>query len=74
MNCLELFSGTHSVGKILKEKGYNVVSLDLKGADINCNILDWDYKLIQKNILIIYMQVLHAIHFHIAVEVGLVEN
>ena len=43
MNCLELFSGTHSVGKILKEKGYNVVSLDLKDADINCNILDWDY-------------------------------
>ena len=43
MNCLELFSGTGSVGKVLKEQGHNVVSLDLKGADINTNILDWDY-------------------------------
>ncbi len=43
MRCLELFSGTGSVGKVLKEKGYSVISLDLKGADINCNILDWDY-------------------------------
>ena len=43
MNCLELFAGTGSVGKVLKEQGHNVVSLDLKGADINCNILDWDY-------------------------------
>ena len=43
MNCLELFSGTGSVGKVLKEAGHNVVSLDLKGADINTNILDWDY-------------------------------
>ena len=23
--------------------GYEVISLDLKDADINCNILDWDY-------------------------------
>jgi hypothetical protein len=44
MRCLELFSGTHSVGKILKEQGHEVISLDLKGADINTNILDWDYK------------------------------
>ena len=44
MKCLELFSGTGSVGKILKERGCEVVSLDLKDADINCNILDWDYK------------------------------
>jgi site-specific DNA-cytosine methylase len=43
MRVLELFSGTHSVGKICKEKGYDVISLDLKGADINQNILDWDY-------------------------------
>jgi hypothetical protein len=40
---LELFSGTGSVGKVCKELGYTVVSLDLKGADINTNILDWDY-------------------------------
>ena len=25
--------------------GYDVISLDLKNADINCNILDWDYKI-----------------------------
>jgi hypothetical protein len=43
MRVLELFSGTGSVGKICKEKGYEVVSLDLKGADINTDILKWDY-------------------------------
>lgn len=43
MKCLELFSGTHSVGKVLKDKGHSVISLDLKDADINTNILDWDY-------------------------------
>jgi len=44
MRVLELFSGTGSVGKVCKELGYDVISLDLKGADININILDWDYK------------------------------
>ncbi len=43
MKLLELFSGTGSVGKVAKELGYEVVSLDLKGADINTNIIDWDY-------------------------------
>jgi hypothetical protein len=43
MKVLELFSGTGSVGKVCKELGWEVVSLDLKGADINTNILDWDY-------------------------------
>jgi len=43
MKVLELFSGTGSVSKICKSKGYEVVSLDLKGADINCNILEWNY-------------------------------
>jgi site-specific DNA-cytosine methylase len=43
MRVLELFSGTHSVGKVCEEKGYEVISLDLKGADINQNILEWDY-------------------------------
>lgn len=41
---LELFSGTGSVSKICKELGWEVVSLDLKGADINMSILDWDYE------------------------------
>jgi len=43
MKVLELFSGTGSVGKIAKELGWEVVSLDLKNADIETNILDWDY-------------------------------
>ena len=45
MRVLELFSGTHSVGKVAKELGYEVLSLDMDGnADININILEWDYK------------------------------
>ena len=43
MRVLELFSGTGSVGKVCKEKDWEVISLDLKNAEINCNILDWDY-------------------------------
>ena len=45
MKLLELFSGTGSVGRVAKDKGFDVVSLDLKNADINCNILGWDYKI-----------------------------
>ena len=44
MRILELFAGTHSVGKVCNALGYEVVSLDLAGADININILEWDYK------------------------------
>jgi len=44
MKVLELFSGTGSVGKVAKEMGWDVVSLDLKNADIETNILNWDYK------------------------------
>ena len=44
MKLLELFSGTGSVGTVAKTFGWNVVSLDLKNADINCDIMDWDYK------------------------------
>jgi len=45
MRLLELFSGTHSVGKVAKELGYEVLSLDMDGnADINIDILEWDYK------------------------------
>ena len=40
---LELFAGTGSVGKVCRKKGYEVISLDLQGADINVNIMDWDY-------------------------------
>ena len=45
MKVLELFSGTGSVGKVCKELGYDVLSLDLElPADINIDIMDWDYK------------------------------
>ena len=43
MKLLELFSGAKSVGKVAEQLGYEVVSLDLKDADINCDILEWDY-------------------------------
>ena len=45
MKLLELFSGTGSVGRVAKEKGFEVISLDLKNADNNCDILQWDYKI-----------------------------
>ena len=45
MKLLELFSGTKSVSRVAEKLGYEVVSLDLKDADINCDILDWDYKI-----------------------------
>jgi hypothetical protein len=44
MKLLDLFSGTGSVGKVARQMGYEVTSLDLKGADINCDIMEWDYK------------------------------
>jgi hypothetical protein len=47
MRVLELFSGTGSVGKICKERGWDVISLDLKHADINEDILNWDYKVFE---------------------------
>ena len=43
MRLLELFSGTKSVGKVAEQLGYEVTSLDLKHADINTDILNWDY-------------------------------
>ena len=44
LKLLELFSGTGSVGKVAKLLGYDVVSLDIKNADITSDILTWDYK------------------------------
>ena len=44
MKLLELFSGTGSVGAVAKKLQWDVTSLDLKNADINCDILEWDYK------------------------------
>ena len=51
-----MFSGTGSVGTIAKDMGWDVVSLDLKGADINCDILQWKYK---KN-PVKYFDMIHA--------------
>ena len=44
MRLLELFAGTGSVGKVAKALGWEVVSLDLKHADINMDVLDWDFE------------------------------
>ena len=42
---LELFSGTGSVGKVFKEAGWEVVSLDRDAAaDIRTDVRQWDYK------------------------------
>ncbi len=43
MKVLELFSGTGSVSRVCNELGFEVISLDLHNADINCDILKWDY-------------------------------
>lgn len=46
MKLLELFSGTHSVGKVASESfGYEVTSLDKDlEADIKTDIMTWNYK------------------------------
>lgn len=38
-----MFSGTHSVGHVAREMGFEVISLDLSDADICVDIMDWDY-------------------------------
>jgi site-specific DNA-cytosine methylase len=45
MNCLELFSGTHSVGKVCDQLGWNAISVDLElPATHKCDIMTFDYK------------------------------
>ena len=44
MRLLELFSGTHSVGKVAHALGYKVTSLDLANATICCDVREWDYR------------------------------
>ena len=51
MRALELFSGTHSVGRALEDMGNKVVSVDIcdyrgkyKPTHL-CDILEWDYKI-----------------------------
>lgn len=43
MRLLDLYSGTGSVAKVAREMGYQVTTLDLSGADINTDVLTWDY-------------------------------
>jgi len=44
MRLLDLFSGTHSVGKVARDLSYDVVSLDRDmSADIRIDVLHWDY-------------------------------
>ena len=50
MKVLELFSGTHSVGKVCKIKGWDVVSVDmLLPATHKIDIMKFDYKKYDKN-------------------------
>ena len=44
MKSLERLRGAKSGGKVAELSSYVVVSLDLKDADINCDILGWDYR------------------------------
>tara|TARA_S200002703_G_scaffold72272_1_gene62611 strand:- start:264 stop:917 length:654 start_codon:yes stop_codon:yes gene_type:complete len=45
MNVLELFSGTHSIGKCCNALGWNPISVDLElPATHECDIMDFDYK------------------------------
>ena len=56
---LDLFSGTHSVGKQLARRGYTVVSVDVRprSEPTHCvNILDWDYKMYRRG----YFEVIAA--------------
>ena len=46
---LELFAGTHSVGKWARAHDYEVTSLDILsvGATFTCDILEWDFRQFQ---------------------------
>ena len=44
MKLIELFSGTGSVGWVARDLGFSVISLDLKNANINTDILSWDFR------------------------------
>ena len=46
MRLLELFSGTGSVGRVFRARGWDTASLDSDpraGADITADVLTWDY-------------------------------
>tara|TARA_R110000824_G_scaffold102856_1_gene244666 strand:- start:332 stop:1078 length:747 start_codon:yes stop_codon:yes gene_type:complete len=50
MNVLELFSGTHSVGKCCEELGWNAISVDNElPATHKCDIMTFDYTIYPKD-------------------------
>ena len=47
MRLLELFSGTGSVGRVFRARGWEVLSVDVDpeaGADVTVDVLSWDYR------------------------------
>ena len=50
MRLLELFSGTGSVGRAFRDRGWDVLSLDIAAGrhQIRMDIMDWDYKAYDK--------------------------
>ncbi len=47
MRVLDIFSGTHSVGKVFEQHGHEVVSVDLDDTfkpTHNVSVLDWDFR------------------------------
>ena len=58
MKVLELFSGTGSVKKICDELGWECISVDitdkLHPVDYKVDILEWDYKLLEKDFDIVW--------------------
>lgn len=53
---LDLFGGTGSVGAVYREAGFQVVSLDMDEkwkADIQVDVLEWDYKVYPRGIFIL---------------------
>lgn len=59
MRSLELFSGTGSISKVLREKGWECVTLDSDRKaqpDILCDIRDWDFTVFPRG----YFHYIHA--------------
>ena len=50
MRLLELFSGTGSMGRAFRERGWDVLSLDIAAGrhQIRMDIMDWDYTMYDK--------------------------